>query len=138
MAICDANGLPVQPKAKELVFTSEGGMRSWCGSASIMDTQRKRLLDGCDDWEISANIPEWSRHPKSIQDTRMRPGIVLHSSVTRQIFMIELIVTYERRMEESNTCGKRLALSCQRRTKAPKIAPDGSGVERMSSCFMSN
>ncbi|GFN82622.1 reverse transcriptase [Plakobranchus ocellatus] len=44
-----------------LVFTSEGGRKSWCGSAIGMDTQRKSLLDGCDDKEFSADLPEWKK-----------------------------------------------------------------------------
>ncbi|GFN73808.1 reverse transcriptase [Plakobranchus ocellatus] len=57
-----------------------------------MDTQRKSLLDGCDNWEFSANLPEWNKHPKVIQDTGMRPDIVFHSSATPQIIMVELTI----------------------------------------------
>ncbi|GFN78158.1 hypothetical protein PoB_000466400 [Plakobranchus ocellatus] len=41
--------------ARALVFISEGGTKSWRGSAAGMDTQRKSLLGGCDDWEFSAD-----------------------------------------------------------------------------------
>ncbi|GFO40387.1 reverse transcriptase [Plakobranchus ocellatus] len=63
-------------KARALVFTSEMGRKYSCGSAVGMDTQRKSLLDGCGDWEFSANLPGWNKHPKVIQDTGMRPNIV--------------------------------------------------------------
>ncbi|GFO16668.1 polyprotein [Plakobranchus ocellatus] len=68
-----------------------------------METQRKSLLDWCDDWEFSADLRERNKHPKVIQDTRMRPDIVYHSSAIRQIIMIELTVPYESGMEEANT-----------------------------------
>ncbi|GFN78023.1 reverse transcriptase [Plakobranchus ocellatus] len=86
-AICDTKSLLAQPKAKALVFTSEDGKNSWCGSAAGMDTQRKSLMNGCDDWEYSADLPKWNRHPKAIQDTVMRPYIVFHSSTSQQIIM---------------------------------------------------
>ncbi|GFO36866.1 reverse transcriptase [Plakobranchus ocellatus] len=72
-AICDAKGLPLHLKARVLVFTSEGGTMSCCGNAASMDTQRKSLLDGYDDWEFSADLPKSNRHPDVIQDTGMRP-----------------------------------------------------------------
>ncbi|GFO38878.1 reverse transcriptase [Plakobranchus ocellatus] len=51
--------------SRALVFTSESGTKSWCGSAAGMDTQRKSLLDGCDeDWEFSADLPEWNNYPR--------------------------------------------------------------------------
>ncbi|GFO24886.1 reverse transcriptase [Plakobranchus ocellatus] len=85
MATCGAKVLPVQPKARALVYKSEGGTKSLCGSATSMDTQRKSLLNDCDDWAFSADRPECNRHPKVIQDTGMRPDIIFHSSATRQI-----------------------------------------------------
>ncbi|GFN97768.1 reverse transcriptase [Plakobranchus ocellatus] len=42
MAVCDAKGLPVQPKARVRVFTFESGTKFWCGSAASKDTQRGR------------------------------------------------------------------------------------------------
>ncbi|GFO19322.1 reverse transcriptase [Plakobranchus ocellatus] len=60
------------PAAKALLFTSKGGTKSWCGSAVGMDTRKKSLLHGCDDREFSANLPQWNKHPKAIQNTVMR------------------------------------------------------------------
>ncbi|GFO46892.1 reverse transcriptase [Plakobranchus ocellatus] len=88
----NAKGLPVQPKARALVFTSESGTKSWCGSVAVMDKQRKSLLNACGGWEFSADLPEWNRHPKVIQDTGRRPDIVFHSNATRQIIMVKLTV----------------------------------------------
>ncbi|GFN74305.1 reverse transcriptase [Plakobranchus ocellatus] len=45
LAICDAKGLPAQTKTTAQEFTTEGGTKSFCGSAAGMDTQRKSLLD---------------------------------------------------------------------------------------------
>ncbi|GFN92327.1 hypothetical protein PoB_001883300 [Plakobranchus ocellatus] len=51
-----------EPRAQ--VFTSEGGIKSWCGSAASMNTQRKSLLDGCVASEFSADLHEWNSHPR--------------------------------------------------------------------------
>ncbi|GFO35928.1 reverse transcriptase [Plakobranchus ocellatus] len=99
--ICDAKDLLHQPKIKALVFTSDVGTKSWCGSAGGMDTQRKSFLDEFD--EFSADLPESNKHPKVIQDTGMRLDILIHSSATRQTIMVELTVPYESRMKEANT-----------------------------------
>ncbi|GFO24958.1 reverse transcriptase [Plakobranchus ocellatus] len=94
MAIFHAKGLPIQSKARALISTSEGGTKSWCESAASIDTQRKILLDGCDDWEFSADLFNWNRRSKVIHVTGIRPDIVFHSSTTRQIIMFELTVPY--------------------------------------------
>ncbi|GFN90152.1 reverse transcriptase [Plakobranchus ocellatus] len=54
------------------------------------------------DWKFLANLPEWNKHPKVIQDTGIEPDILFYSSATRQIIMVELTVPYESRMEEIN------------------------------------
>ena len=63
----------------------------------------KCLLGGCEDWEVSAHLPEWDSYPRIIKDTRLRPDIVIHSSSTQQRFMVELTVPCENRMEEAHT-----------------------------------
>ncbi|GFO49222.1 reverse transcriptase [Plakobranchus ocellatus] len=93
--------LRVRPKARALLFTLEGGTKSWCRSAAGMDTRRKSLLDGCDDRKFSADLPEWNKHHKVIQDTGMSPDIVFHSSATGKIIMVELTVPYESTIEEA-------------------------------------
>ena len=57
--------------------------------------QIKCLLDGCDDWDVSADLPEWDSHPSIIKETRLRPDIVIHSASTQQLIMVELTVPYE-------------------------------------------
>ena len=59
-------------------------------------------LDGCDDWDDSADLPEWNSHPSIIKETRLRPDIVIHSAFKQQLIMVELIVPYENGMEEAH------------------------------------
>ncbi|GFN75109.1 reverse transcriptase [Plakobranchus ocellatus] len=39
------------------VFTTEGGVKKWHGGSIPINTHRKGLLDGCDDWVVSADLP---------------------------------------------------------------------------------
>ena len=64
--------------------------------------QIKCLLDGYDDWDVSADLPEWDSHPSIIKETRLRPDIVIHSAFTQQLIMMELTVPYENIMEEAH------------------------------------
>ena len=92
VAISMATGQSSQPQADADTFTTEGGAKSWHGTTVKSTNQRKCLLDGCDDWEVSADLPEWDSHPK---ETRLRPHIVIHSSFTQQIIMVKLTVPNE-------------------------------------------
>ena len=85
-----------------LIFTTEGGAKSWHGRPLRTTNQRKCLLDGCDDWDVSANIPEWDTHLSVIKETRLRSDIVIHSASTQQLIMVELTVPYESRMERAH------------------------------------
>ncbi|GFN82030.1 polyprotein [Plakobranchus ocellatus] len=94
-----------------LINTAEGEIhpsstsskvKKWHGGSITINTRRKGLLDGCDDWVVSADLPEWERHPDVIRKTASRPGIVIHSASTQQIIMVELTVPYESRMEEAH------------------------------------
>ncbi|GFO29350.1 reverse transcriptase [Plakobranchus ocellatus] len=85
-----------------IVFTPEGGIKKWLEGSITINTHRKGLLDGCDDWVVSADLPEWERHPDVIRKTALRPDIVIHSASTQQIIMVELTVPYESRMEEAH------------------------------------
>ena len=103
MVISIAKGQSTQPEADAVIFTSEGCPRSWHGMAVKSTNQRKCPLDGCDDWEVSADFPEWDSHTSIIKETRLRPDIVINSTSTQQLIMVELTVPYESRMEEANT-----------------------------------
>ncbi|GFN91316.1 reverse transcriptase [Plakobranchus ocellatus] len=107
----------------------EGGVKKWHGESITINTHRKGLLGGCDDWMVSADLPEWERHPDVIRKTALRPDIVIHSASTQQIIMVELTVPYESRMEEAHAFeeGKYLDL-----TKELKK----DGYEAKTSCYL--
>ncbi|KAK3766631.1 hypothetical protein RRG08_042410 [Elysia crispata] len=94
--ISTAKGETTLPNTNALIFTTEGGAKSWHGRPVRTTNQIKCLLDGCDDWDVSADLPEWDSHP------RLRPDIVIHSASTQQLIMVELTVPYENRMEEAH------------------------------------
>ncbi|GFO17220.1 reverse transcriptase [Plakobranchus ocellatus] len=64
------------------LLTTEGGVKKWHGGSITINTYRKGLLDGCDDWVVSEDLPEWERHPDVIRKTALRPDIVIHSAST--------------------------------------------------------
>ncbi|GFO28981.1 polyprotein [Plakobranchus ocellatus] len=80
----------------------EGGVKKWHGGSIPINTHKKGLLDGCDDWVVSADLPEWERHPDVIRRTAFRSDIVIHSVSTQQIIMVELTVPNESIMEEAD------------------------------------
>ncbi|KAK3791415.1 hypothetical protein RRG08_046568 [Elysia crispata] len=77
--------------------------KSWHGRPVRTTNQIECLLDGCDDWDVSA---EWDSHNNIIKETRLRPNIVIHSASTQQMIIVELTVPYENRMEEAHICKK--------------------------------
>ena len=73
-----AKGETTLPKTNSLIFTTEGGAKTWHGMPVRTTNQIKCFLDGCDDWDVSADIPEWDSHPSIIKETRLGPDIVIH------------------------------------------------------------
>ena len=100
--ISTAKGETTLPNINPLIFTTEGGAKSWHVRPVRTTNQIKCLVDGCDDWDVSADLPEWDSHPSIIKETRLRPDIVIHSASTQQLIMVELTVPYENRMEEAH------------------------------------
>ena len=100
--ISTAKGETTLPKTNALIFTTEGGAKSWHGRPVRTTNQIKCLLDGCDDCDVSAHLPEWDSHPSIIKETKLRPDIAIHSASTQQLIMVELTVPYENRMEEAH------------------------------------
>ena len=84
------------------ILTTKGSAKSWHGIPMRIINQIKCLLDGCDDWDVSADLPEWDSHPSIIKETRLRPVIVIHSASTQKLIMVELKVPYENKMEEAH------------------------------------
>ena len=60
------------------------------------------LLSTSNDWELRVNLGKQFKFPAQITETQLRPDIVLFSTKTKQVVMIELTVPWEDRMEESN------------------------------------
>ncbi|KAK3765300.1 hypothetical protein RRG08_013269 [Elysia crispata] len=83
-----------------MIFTTEGGAKSRHGRPVKTTNQIKCLLDGCDEWDVSADLPEWDSHPSIIKETRLRPDIVIHSASTQQLVMVEPTVPYENRIKK--------------------------------------
>ncbi|GFR67894.1 polyprotein [Elysia marginata] len=104
--ISTAKGESNSPSPSFTIFTTEGGAKKWCGRSNTASTQRKGLLDRCNDWEVSANLREWDKHPDVIRRSTLRPDIVIHSLSTQQFIMVELTVPYKSRMEQADTYKK--------------------------------
>ncbi|GFR90481.1 reverse transcriptase [Elysia marginata] len=70
-------------EAKECLKMKErAGLRHGVGGRTRQVPKEK--LDGCNDWEVSADLPEWDKHPDVIWRTTLRPDIVIHSSSTQE------------------------------------------------------
>ena len=70
VVISKAKGQSNHPEADAVIFTTDGGAKSWHGMVIKTTKQRTCLLDGWDYWEISADLPEWDSHPSVIKETR--------------------------------------------------------------------
>ena len=70
--ISTAKGETTLPNTNALIFTTVGGAKSWHGRPVRTTNQIKCLLDGCDDWDVSADLPEWGSHHSIIKETRLR------------------------------------------------------------------
>ncbi|KAK3797628.1 hypothetical protein RRG08_054654 [Elysia crispata] len=53
--ISTEKGETTLPKTNALIFTTDGGAKSWHGRSVKTTNQIKCLLDGCDDWDVSAD-----------------------------------------------------------------------------------
>lgn len=59
------------------------------------------ILGTAKDWQMCADLKEQLKFPQEICITPLRPDIVLWSSTTKQVVMLELTVPWEERMEEA-------------------------------------
>ena len=69
-----------------------------------MDRSSKKIPQQSEDkdWEISVYLTSLEDYPPVIKRSRLRPDIVLHSAVTKEMILVELTVPYESRMEEAH------------------------------------
>ena len=56
--VVDLNINRFHPEEDAVIYTTEGCVTSWHGRAVKSTNQRNCLLDGCDDWDVSADLPE--------------------------------------------------------------------------------
>ena len=84
-----AKGQSTHPEADAVIFTTEGGAKSWQGRAVESTNQWKCLLDEFDAWEVSADLPEWDSHPSIIKETRLRPDT--RTTILNSIVVLGLI-----------------------------------------------
>ena len=93
---------PAKPQATAIMFRAAGGKETWPLEPTSYETGSRGLLDEADDWECSADLPDWGNHPDIVKKSGMRPDIVLYSSSAKKVLLIELTVPYESRMEEAH------------------------------------
>ena len=82
--ISTAQGETALPNTNTLIFTTEGGAKVK-KAGEDKKTQIKCLLDGCDDLDVSADLPEWEIHSSIIKETKLRSDIMIHSASTQQL-----------------------------------------------------
>ena len=99
--VCSAAG-HTMPSEASATFYSAGGSKIWPDTAAAFKAHKQSSLERVDDWECSADLPEWKKHPETIRTSGMRPDVVLHSQSSKQMILIELTVPYESRMEEAH------------------------------------
>ena len=89
-------------EGKAMNFYTSGGKKFWPGTVMSVKTRKQTQACEVNDWECSADLQGWKKHPDVISKSGMRPDIVLHSPSSRQLILIELTVPYESRMEEAH------------------------------------
>ena len=60
------------------------------------------ILATASDWKMTADIGRQMKFPEEVAVTASRPDIVLWSTQTKQVVMLELTVPWEERVEEAN------------------------------------
>ena len=98
--ISSVMGQAPRSKSQATFITARG--KKWPEKPEPMHERGWGLLEGVHDWECSADLPQWGKHPTIIQESGMRPDIVLHSQSAQQLILIELTVPYESRIEAAH------------------------------------
>eukprot|EP00745_Piridium_sociabile_P013033 TRINITY_DN19587_c0_g2_i5.p1 TRINITY_DN19587_c0_g2~~TRINITY_DN19587_c0_g2_i5.p1 ORF type:complete len:145 (-),score=28.54 TRINITY_DN19587_c0_g2_i5:650-1084(-) len=61
LAICTARGKITLPEAPATFYTA-GGSKMWPETAVTSRAKKRGILDGVDDWECTADLPEWKKN----------------------------------------------------------------------------
>ena len=69
VVISMAKGQSTHREADAVIVTREGGAQSWHGRSVKTTNKRKCLLDVCDYWKVSTDLPEWDSHHSIIKET---------------------------------------------------------------------
>ena len=88
-----------EPEKETLIFVTEGQTKSYYAGTS---TAINNILQAANDWEMTTDLRGRGPYPDIIEETGMRPDIVLSSENIKQLIAIELTVPSESRMEESH------------------------------------
>ena len=94
-------------QTRPMMFVSAASKTTWCGK-SYNTSSQQGLLDGYDDWRISADLQEYKDYPDIIKKTKLRPDLEISSdsSKSKRIIMVELTVPYKSRIEEAHVFKK--------------------------------
>ena len=90
----------ILPETNTLIFTTEGSAKLWHKKSVKKTNQRKCLLGRRCDWEFSADLSQWDSHPSIIKETKLRPDIMICSTFSKQLIIVELTIPYKNRMKE--------------------------------------
>ena len=87
-----------------------------------MTPQEKKFqdsyLDGASDWKLMVDLDRNLKFPKEVAETNQRPDMILMSSSTKRIGLIELTVPSEERIEVSGELKKARYAPLQEQGKA--------------------
>ena len=87
-----------------------------------MTPQEKKFqdsyLDGASDWKLMVDVDRNLKFPKEVAETNQRPDMILMSSSTKRIGLIELTVPSEERIEVSGELKKARYAPLQEQGKA--------------------
>lgn len=83
-------------KQKSILFIKAGEKPCSKQNASVS------LLSSAPDWELRVDLHGQLKFPEYVAETTLRPDLVLISSSSKQVFLLELTVPWEDHMEEAN------------------------------------
>lgn len=60
------------------------------------------LLEAARDWEVEVGLKGHGRYPEVFREFGMLPDIILHSRLTKQAMLLQLIASWESRIKEQH------------------------------------